>query len=64
MCAAQAALVIREEVDDLVCIEIPLQLDAVGMWDEDFEHTTNEEVGELLERARREVSGGKASREE
>jgi putative phosphoribosyl transferase len=41
------------EVDDVVCPATPEQFYAVGLWYEDFEQTTDEEVRALLERARR-----------
>jgi putative phosphoribosyl transferase len=54
VCAAQTADLLRPEVDDLVCPEIPSDLFAIGLWYEDFEQVSDEEVVELLEKARRE----------
>lgn len=54
VCAAQTAEVIRPEVEDLVSLETPSDLYAIGYWYEDFEQVSDEEVVELLERARRE----------
>jgi putative phosphoribosyl transferase len=47
-------------VDDLVCLESPSDLGAIGFWYRNFEQTSDEEVVELLERARSErgVEGG------
>jgi erythromycin esterase-like protein/pyrimidine operon attenuation protein/uracil phosphoribosyltransferase len=43
----------REEADEVVCLMTPKPLRAVGAWYEDFEQTSDEEVRELLARARR-----------
>jgi predicted phosphoribosyltransferase len=42
----------RREVDDVVCATTPESFRAVGEWYEDFSQTTDDEVNELLERAR------------
>jgi len=36
------------EADDVVCAATPEPFDAVGLWYEDFEQTSDEEVVELL----------------
>ena len=54
VCAAQTAELIAPEVDELVCLESPPDLGAIGFWYRNFEQTSDEEVVELLERARRE----------
>lgn len=41
-----------EEADEVVCAETPDPFYAVGIWYDDFSQTTDEEVRELLERAR------------
>jgi putative phosphoribosyl transferase len=41
------------EADEAVCLFTPQPMRAVGIWYEDFSQTTDEEVRELLERARR-----------
>jgi putative phosphoribosyl transferase len=41
-------------VDDLICLRTPEDFVAVGLWYRDFEQVTDDEVVELLERARRE----------
>lgn len=43
---------LQNEVDEVVCLEMPEQFHAVGNWYEDFSQTTDEEVRELLEKAR------------
>jgi len=43
----------RAEVDEIVCGMTPDPFYAVGLWYEDFSPTSDEEVRELLERARR-----------
>jgi erythromycin esterase-like protein/predicted phosphoribosyltransferase len=48
VCAA-----LREEADEVVCLRTPRPLHAVGVWYDDFSQTTDDEVRELLERARR-----------
>ncbi|HET8949254.1 MAG TPA: phosphoribosyltransferase family protein [Solirubrobacteraceae bacterium] len=45
---------LRREADDVVCIQQPQALWAIGHWYEDFRPTTDAEVSELLRRA---VSG-------
>ena len=43
-------------MDELVCLESPSDLGAIGFWYKNFEQTSDEEVVELLERARSEQS--------
>lgn len=50
--AAQTAATLRREVDELVCLVEPEVFFAVGSWYERFGQTTDDEVRELLERAR------------
>src|ERR687884_271826 len=54
VCAAQTAELLGPEVDELVCLQAPPDLGAIGFWYGDFSQTSDEEVIELLERARRE----------
>ena len=54
VCAAQPAESLRGEVDKLICLEAPSDLMAISIWYQHFEQTSDEEVIELLERARRE----------
>lgn len=53
VCAAPTAAWMRDEVDDLVCLEIPPELGAIGFWYRDFDQTSDQEVIRLLEDARR-----------
>ena len=62
VCAAQTAELLAPAVDELVCLETPPDLGAIGFWYRDFEQTSDEEVVELLERARREQEDGDAER--
>jgi putative phosphoribosyl transferase len=41
-------------VDELVCLASPSDLGAIGLWYKNFEQTTDEEVVQLLEKARTE----------
>jgi putative phosphoribosyl transferase len=43
---------LRSEVDEIVCGETPTPFEAVGLWYDDFSQTTDDEVRDLLERAR------------
>jgi predicted phosphoribosyltransferase len=56
VCAAQTAALFKRAVDELVCLETPSDLGAIGFWYKNFEQTSDEEVVELLERARSEQS--------
>jgi predicted phosphoribosyltransferase len=46
----------RGEVDEIVCAVTPEPFRGVGMWYKDFSQTTDDEVRDLLERARQNVS--------
>jgi len=48
---------LRREVDAAVCVQAPEEFSSVGEWYEDFDQTTDEEVRELLEKARLENRG-------
>jgi putative phosphoribosyl transferase len=52
VCAAQTSGLLGPEVDELVCLEAPSDLGAIGFWYRDFSQTSDEEVIELLEKAR------------
>ncbi len=54
VCASSTVDELRGEVDDVVCALTPGDLQAVGVWYEDFTQTTDDEVTSLLARARRE----------
>jgi predicted phosphoribosyltransferase len=47
---------LSREADDVVCAVTPEPFYAVGLWYEDFNQTTDEEVHDLLERARHELA--------
>ncbi len=53
VCASQTAELLGPEVDELVCLEAPSDLGAIGFWYRDFAQTSDEEVIELLGSARR-----------
>jgi len=55
VCAPETAADLRPEVDDLICVESPSDFLAVGRWYEDFDQTSDDEVIDLLARARRET---------
>jgi predicted phosphoribosyltransferase len=46
--SGQAALLLGEAADEIVCLEVPRDLLAVGAWYEDFRPTSEEEVIRLL----------------
>jgi putative phosphoribosyl transferase len=48
--APESAEELRRHADEVVCVEEPAELWAVGYWYEDFRPTTDEEVSTLLER--------------
>lgn len=54
VCAGVTAEALSREVDELVCLQIPQDLWAIGLWYENFRQLEDEEVVELLERSRRE----------
>jgi predicted phosphoribosyltransferase len=54
--APETCEMLREEVDDIICAVTPEPFHAVGLWYEDFSQTSDEEVRELLERAREDVA--------
>jgi erythromycin esterase-like protein/predicted phosphoribosyltransferase len=50
---AEVCAALREEADEVICLLTPPDFRAVGVWYADFTQTTDEEVRQLLERARR-----------
>lgn len=54
VCAPDTLAAIRPEVDAAICVAVPRDFRAVGLWYRDFSQTTDEEVIELLDRAERE----------
>ena len=57
VCAAQTAELFRSRVDELVCLASPSDLGAIGLWYKNFDQTTDEEVMQLLVKARNERGG-------
>ncbi|CAN5718114.1 phosphoribosyltransferase [soil metagenome] len=51
VCAKETAEKLSREVDELVCLEIPDDLWAIGLWYRDFHQVPDEEVVDLLEEA-------------
>jgi putative phosphoribosyl transferase len=49
----------RAEVDEVVCLASPEPFMAVGIWYENFEQTTDEEVRNYMELARQRVGGSR-----
>jgi putative phosphoribosyl transferase len=52
VCAAQTAELFASRVDELLCLASPSDLGAIGLWYKNFDQTTDEEVVQLLEKAR------------
>jgi len=51
---------LRDEADEMLCLDTPEPFRAVGLWYDDFRQTTDEEVIDLLRAARRRASGASA----
>jgi putative phosphoribosyl transferase len=51
VCAPQTAKLMRAEADDLICLLMPDDLEAVGLWYRNFEQVPDEEVVRLLKEA-------------
>jgi len=47
--ARDACREMKQQADDVVCVQTPFHFEGVGQWYEDFEQTTDEEVRALLE---------------
>jgi putative phosphoribosyl transferase len=56
VCARSTAARLAKVADEVVCLETPVRFLAVGQWYDDFSQTTDEEVLELLARARQQAS--------
>lgn len=54
VCAPETVEALRPDVDEIVCALTPRDFLAVGYWYRVFDQTTDEEVVDLLDRARRE----------
>jgi putative phosphoribosyl transferase len=50
----------RDEVDDIVCAVTPERFHAVGAWYADFSQTSDQEVHDLLQRAREPLRSGQS----
>jgi putative phosphoribosyl transferase len=57
VCAAETVEMLRPDVDEIVCAIAPVDFLAVGYWYQTFAQTSDDEVVELIERARREYDG-------
>lgn len=55
VCAEVTADALALEVDELICLQTPADLQAIGFWYENFRQLEDEEVIELLELSRRDV---------
>lgn len=55
--APQAIAELRAEVDDIICLLAPADLNAIGLWYQDFTQVPDEEVARLLEISDKELSG-------
>jgi len=53
VCAPSSAELLRPETNDLICLLMPDDLEAVGLWYRNFEQVPDEEVMRLLEEAQR-----------
>ena len=53
ICAKETAEKLSREVDELVCLKMPEDLWAIGLWYRDFHQIPDEEVIDLLEKSRR-----------
>lgn len=51
VCAKETAEKLSREVDELICLKIPDELWAIGLWYKDFHQIPDEEVVDLLETA-------------
>lgn len=58
VCAPESSRLLAEDVDELVCLEIPTHFAAVGQAYDDFGPTSDDEVLELLREAERRHPGG------
>jgi len=58
VCATETAELFRGLVDELVCLQMPREFRAVGLWYDDFDQTSDEEVVDLLNYARSSRAAG------
>ena len=59
--SSEAVASLGREVDQVVCVRVPDEMWAIGVWYADFGQTSDAEVGELLSRARGEAPVDRAS---
>lgn len=59
--AAETCDELRREVDELICLSTPEPFRAVGLWYADFSQTTDDEVRDLLQRARDATAAGRGA---
>lgn len=52
VCAAETAMALRHEVDELLCLQVPEPFGAVGCWYKYFDQVNDDEVIALLAEAR------------
>jgi predicted phosphoribosyltransferase len=52
----ESVAMLRRQCDEVVCLQAPEGFRAVGEWYRDFSQTSDEEVTQLLEQARRDVA--------
>ena len=52
VCTKETAKKLSQEIDELVCLEIPEDLWAIGLWYRDFHQIPDEEVMDLLQKSR------------
>lgn len=53
---------LRERADEIICLQTPEEMYAVGLWYEEFGQTTDDEVRQLLDSAARELPARMAAR--
>ncbi len=51
VCEKETAEKLSQEIDELVCLEIPADLWAIGLWYRDFHQVPDEEVIDLLQKS-------------
>ena len=57
VCAPDTAEALKKEADEVICLFAPPDFRAVGLWYRDFSQTSDEEVIELLQKARAWMDG-------
>lgn len=56
VCAAETSDILQQEVDEFICLSTPTEFIAVGVWYENFTQVSDEEVIQLLARAKAEAA--------